>query len=171
MLRYIAKGRAKRKAVTDDERIAVMSQKLEPRLREDKNNRPNVVCIRMYPNKTRRMSSESAFWERVRTGIRLPGYRGNGSHLGQIPETNDECPNSITNPTTTLLQYVLVTTLDMVLDIELVMESGGPPVQRTNEILTGTRSKGQGQDIRDGEVGSRVSEALGRLVRGKAEAD
>ena len=47
MLKYIAKGRAKRKAVTEDERIAVMSQKLEPRLREDKNNRPNVVCIRM----------------------------------------------------------------------------------------------------------------------------
>jgi hypothetical protein len=47
MLRYIAKGRAKRKAVTDDERIAVMSQKLEPRLREDKNKRPKVICIRI----------------------------------------------------------------------------------------------------------------------------
>ena len=46
MLRYIAKGRAKRKAVTDDERIAVMSQKFEPRLREDKNKRPKVMCIR-----------------------------------------------------------------------------------------------------------------------------
>jgi hypothetical protein len=46
MLKYIAKGRAKRKAVTDDERIAVMSQKLEPRLREDKNKRPKVMCIR-----------------------------------------------------------------------------------------------------------------------------
>ena len=59
----------------------------------------------------------------------------------------------------------------MVLDIELVVESGGPPVQRANEVLAGTKSKGQGQDIRDGEVGSRVSEALGRLVCGKAEAD
>jgi hypothetical protein len=42
----MAMGRAKRKAVTDDERIAVMSQKLEPRLREAKNKRPKVMCIR-----------------------------------------------------------------------------------------------------------------------------
>jgi hypothetical protein len=47
MLRYIAKGIARRKAVTDDERIAVMSQKLEPRLREEKNKRPKVICIRI----------------------------------------------------------------------------------------------------------------------------
>ena len=47
MSKYIAKGRASRKAVTDDERIAVMSQKLEPRLREDKNKRPKVICIRI----------------------------------------------------------------------------------------------------------------------------
>ena len=61
MLQYIAKGRASRKAVTDDERIAVMSQKLEPRLRDDRNSRPNVMCMRMYPNRTRRISRESAF--------------------------------------------------------------------------------------------------------------
>ena len=46
-MRYIAKGIARRKAVTDDERIAVMSQKLEPRLREDRNKRPKVVCIKI----------------------------------------------------------------------------------------------------------------------------
>ena len=61
MLKYIAKGRARRKAVTDDERIAVMSQKLEPRLRDAKNSRPKVICIKMYPNKTSKMSRESAF--------------------------------------------------------------------------------------------------------------
>lgn len=45
-MKYMAKGRAKRKAVTEDERIAVMSQKFEPRLREDQTKRPKVMCIR-----------------------------------------------------------------------------------------------------------------------------
>lgn len=35
----------------------------------------------------------------------------------------------------------------MVLDVELVVESGSPPVQRANEVLTGTGSEGQSQYI------------------------
>ena len=94
-----------------------------------------------------------------------------GKHLGQIPETDDECSNSITNPATTLLHYIPIATLDVILDIELVVESRGSPVQCTNKVLAGTRSKGQSQDIRSGEIGGKVSETLGRLVCSKAEAD
>ena len=59
----------------------------------------------------------------------------------------------------------------MVLDIELVVESGSPPVQRTNEVFAGTGSKGQCQDVGGREIGGKVSETLGRLVCSKAEAD
>lgn len=138
ILRYIAKGRAKRKAVTDDERIAVISQKLEPRLRDDKKRRPKVICIRIYPNSTRRMSRESAFLGKIRT---LTGCSHCGTHLGQIPETNYERPNSIANPTA-LLHCIPVATLDLILDVELIVESGSPPVQHTNEVLAGAGSKG-----------------------------
>lgn len=47
----------------------------------------------------------------------------------------------------------------MVLDI--VVESGGSPVQRANEVLSGTGSKGQRQYIRSGEVGGIVNETIG----------
>lgn len=54
------------KAVMDEDMMAVMSQKLEPKLRDDKNRRMKVVCIRMYPNSTSMMSRESAFCEGIR---------------------------------------------------------------------------------------------------------
>jgi hypothetical protein len=91
--------------------------------------------------------------------------------LGQIPETNDESLDSITNPTTALLYYVSITTLDVILDIELIVESGGPPVQRVDEVLAGTGSKRQGQYVWSGGIGYGMGETLGRLVRCEAEAN
>ena len=73
-------------------------------------------------------------------GSRLPER---GIHLGQIPEPNNERSDGVADPTTTLLHCISITVLDVVLDIELVVESGGPPVQRGNETLAGTGSKGQ----------------------------
>ena len=73
------------------------------------------------------------------------GYRK--IHLGQIPEAHDEGPDSVTYPTATLLHGISITTLDMIPDIKLIVEGRGPPVQRLNEILAVTRSKGQGQDV------------------------
>lgn len=86
--------------MTEDERIAVMSQKLEPRLRDDRNNRPKVICIRMYPKRTKRMSRESAFWGKLEWCF---FYCQQGNYLCQIPKTNDERAKSITDPTATLL--------------------------------------------------------------------
>ena len=99
------------------------------------------------------------------------GYCEWGNYLGQIPEADDERPKSVTDPTTTLLHYISITTLDLILDIKLIMESGGPPVQRADEVLAGAGSKGKRQNVRCGKVGDRVSKALGRLVCRKAEAD
>lgn len=62
----MARGMLRIKAVMDEERIAVVSQKLEPRLRDERNSRINVVCMRMYPNNTSRISRESAFCVGVR---------------------------------------------------------------------------------------------------------
>jgi hypothetical protein len=61
MRRYPAIGSATIKDRTEEARMAVLSQKLDPRLREDRNSRMKVVCMRMYPAKTKRMSKESAF--------------------------------------------------------------------------------------------------------------
>ena len=92
-------------------------------------------------------------------------------HLGQIPEANYERPNGVTDPTATLLHGIAITTLNMILHIKLIIESGGSPMQRVNEILAGARSKGQSQDVRGGEVGDGMGEALGRLVCREAETD
>ena len=59
----------------------------------------------------------------------------------------------------------------MILDVELVVEGGGPPVQCADEILAATGSKGQCQDIRGGEIGGKVNKALGGLVCSEAKAD
>jgi len=48
----------------DDDRIAVVNQKLEPRLRDARKRRMNVVCINTYPARTSRMSKLSAFWKK-----------------------------------------------------------------------------------------------------------
>jgi hypothetical protein len=47
MRSHIAKGREMRRASTEDETMAVGSQKFEPRDRERKNKRINVECIKI----------------------------------------------------------------------------------------------------------------------------
>ena len=49
----------------DEETMAVVSQKLDPKARDARNKRMNDACIRTYPARTRRMSRESAFWNRA----------------------------------------------------------------------------------------------------------
>jgi len=54
-------GKATMKERVDDERMAVVNQKLEPKLRDARNRRMNVVCISTYPARTSKISRLSAF--------------------------------------------------------------------------------------------------------------
>jgi len=58
-------GNATMKERVDDESTAVVNQKLEPRLRDARKRRMNVVCINTYPARTSKMSKLSAFWKVV----------------------------------------------------------------------------------------------------------
>ena len=68
------------------------------------------------------------------------------NYLCQVPETNDECSNSIADPMAAFLHSISITTFDMALNIALVVESGGSPVQRA-KILAGIWSTEQRQYI------------------------
>jgi len=45
----------------DDERIAMVNEKLEPKLQDARNRRMNVVCISRYLARTSKISRLSAF--------------------------------------------------------------------------------------------------------------
>ena len=132
--------------------MPVESQKLEPRARDDKNSRMNVTCIRMYPVRTTRMSSESAFC--IDSWHRHIKHDGRRTYLGELPEAEHECAERICNPlaalhlANALLPFACVDVILDTIDDDRVLapECGKPILARTR--FEGKRKGGGGARLR-----------------------